>query len=195
MKNTLVKIPLKQYIVKYLYLFLIPIVVVPFLVTYGVNQKLKIKSFEQLNVFISAPVKENKEEELAKKIFTGLSEQIISVNIYTFDRDNANGQESLYSYYLSVSDVIILDSEILDGSTMSVFSSLPDEYKNESTYKEKYGYKVYDKESKTGYNADCLSYKELDYYMFINKSSEHQSLIDEKSVSNDAFTVFNNFIS
>ncbi|MCQ3035324.1 MAG: hypothetical protein MJ248_03815 [Bacilli bacterium] len=195
MKNTLVKIPLKQYIVKYLYLFLIPLVVVPFAVSYGVNQKLKTKSFEQLNVFISSPVKENKEEELAKKLFTGLSEQILSVNIYTFDKDNVNGQESLYSYYLSISDVIILDSVILEGSTMSVFSSLPDEYKNESTYKEKYGYKVYDKESKTGYCVDYLSYKEYDYYMFINKSSEHQKAIDEQSVSNDAFTVFNNFIS
>ncbi len=159
--------PLRQYVVKYLYLFLIPFVVVPFAVSYGVNQKLKIKSFEQLNVFISCPVKENKEEEL----------------------------ECVYWDSLSVSDVIILDSYTLEGSTMSVFSSLPDEYRKEDTYKEKYGYKVYNKESKEGFCVDYLLYKDFDYYMFINKSSEHQSIIDDKSVSNDAFVAFNNFIS
>lgn len=194
MKKQLVSFPIKSYITKYFYLFLIPLIVIPIILVYFSSLKTKVRSYEKLNLFISCPLKNDADKDkLLEKLFKDTTSTIVETNVYIYDESVSESQTSLYTYYASISDILIFNKSLI-SSDVSSFHKLPNEYISPTNYPAEYGYRVYDSDSSTGYLLEYFKYTNENYYMFINKNSEHISSLEKDSVTDDALILFRNII-
>lgn len=107
---------------------------------------------------------------------------ILEVNTHVLSSKSARFNY-LYSAIDDSADVFILPSSLLldkefekYNSSFNVLNNVSDSSKAYTYNGYTYGYKIYDKESKSGYGLDFITYSEDDYYMFLSVNSAHQEL-------------------
>lgn len=175
---------IKSNISKFWYLYLVCLVVFPFISIYVVDVINKPRNEETISIFIGSCSSDSK--ELVNKLNENKPSYLREINVrnYVYYEDSF---PSLYnSFGKNESDLIILpESKILDDTCMYYYAKLDESlFPNESFYfagedKACYGLLLHKKETN---NDDLITYKDDDhdenYYAFFNKNSLHIGLVN-----------------
>ena len=176
---------LKNYIQKYITIYLVSIVAVSLLSIWVIDFKNKPKRYETFGVFYSSlQINTNKSTSFVKKLSL---DSIKEVKSYKYRYENMNFWDYFSANGLSNSDVFFLNKDAVDNlketnnciSIASVYANTSLEMYNEISYK------VFNSEAQSGPLKSFMDGEITeDYFVCINKNSPHIGLNNNGKTDN-----------
>ena len=164
----------KNHFIHRIYLYIIAVLVIPAIVTYGVILKTNPKAEEIFTVFIEANIKD--EDGLKSFIKEHTNRDNKEIIIYS-SLSSMNTYEIIYQTQGLDSDILILSDNAFKNDNSSNYVELKEDnafYKdtNKMVNDKHFGIEIYNQGE--GYLADYIKYNEdNNYYVFINNGSVH----------------------
>lgn len=166
----------KNHFLSRIYFYILAVLIIPSLVTYGVILKTNPKKEEIFTIFVDANINDEKEFKRFVKENTNIKNK--EINVYS-TLSSLQTYQVLYLTQGLESDILILSENGFDNSDSSYYLELTSgntyySDTNKMVNNKHYGIELYD-----GNNGAITSYvnyiKDVKYYIFINKKSIHTS--------------------
>lgn len=171
-----INFPFKKHFIDRLYLYVIAIILIPAIVSYGVILKTNPKDYEIFSVFVEANFRDSSSFKNYIKENTGKANK--EINLYSITSD-LKAYEVVYQTQGLESDILILSDKAFKNDYSSNYVELME---NSSFYSDTnkmvndkhFGIQIFD--GMQGKLTDFINYEEnQQYYLFINKYSVHTS--------------------
>ena len=173
-----------------LYIYILAIILVPALVTYGIILRTNPKKEEVFTVFVEANITDSSSFKDYIKDNTNPNNK--EINIYSH-LSNMNTYEIIFQTQGIESDILILSEQGFKDDQSSYFIELSSDNKfysstNKIVEDKHFGIEIYD--GKSGYLTDYINFIENNkYFIFLNKDSIHTSQLLKDGKTNQIITL------
>lgn len=181
---------LKHHIIHRLYAYILAVVVIPSIVTYGVILRTNPKAEEVFTVFVEANVHDS--SSFKNFIRSNTNESNKEVNVYSC-LSSMNTYQVIYQTQGLESDLLILSDDAFKEDSVANYVELAPENDfygstNKIVGEKHFGIQLFD--GTIGYLSDYIRYKkDTNYYAFINKDSVHKMRFSSEGKTNQIFTL------
>ena len=185
-----IKFSFKHHFIRRIYLYIIAVLVVPSIITYGVILKTQPKQEEIFTIFVEANINDIssfqsfvKENTNIKNKETTIYHTLSSISTY----------EVIFQTQGLESDLLILSENAFKNDYSSNFVELDSENvfystTNKMVNEKHFGIQVFD--GNEGFLSEFIKYiDDINYYIFINKNSVHTSRFSSEGKTEQIFNL------
>lgn len=171
-----IKFSFKNHFIHRIYAYILAVVIIPSLVTYGVILRTNPKPTEMFTAFVEANVIDN--EQFKSFLKDNTNAQNKEITLYS-SLSSMSTYEVIFQTQGIESDILILSDAAFKNDYASYFLEISETNKyyspnNKIVADKHYGIQIYD--GGKGYLSNYIKYNaDVNYYIFINKESVHTS--------------------
>lgn len=170
---------LKHHLHYYWHFYVIILLLVSLIIPYLINTKVAYKKNEEITIYIASY--HTNDEEIKKMILDNLSDEIVNVNILSYNINDTYFGTTLSSVAITDTDIIIIPEEYATEKIVVPYFANLNSYilDSEKAFKfnnNYYGIEIYNKNNETNKLADMIAFNTIEtnhekYYLFVNKDT------------------------